>query len=79
MRIYLTDIGSHVTLDLASSLRAARSAALKEHGTRNVTAVRLATEADIEWVRGMGGRVPKVPPRVRAPKSAAKGGQQAAA
>lgn len=31
---------------------------LKAHGTENVKVIRNATEADLSWTKGMGGRVP---------------------
>ena len=31
---------------------------LNDIGRSNVDSIRLATEADVAWVRGMGGRIP---------------------
>ena len=42
----------------AASLRAARSAALRENGRANLRDVRPASEADVSWIRAMGGHVP---------------------
>ena len=43
----------------ARSLRSAEVTARREAGTYNEPRVRLATEADIAWVKAMGGWVPE--------------------
>lgn len=60
-KIYYANTGIGCTLLTAVSLPSAKSKAMREVGTRaGVKEVRLATEQDIAWVRGMGGRVPKI-------------------
>lgn len=56
----------HVSTDRGCGIRAAvdedamwRMMA-REVGTSNVSEIREATEADIAWVRGMGGYIPKI-------------------
>lgn len=36
-----------------------RAEIMRREGTANVRGVRPATQADVEWVRGMGGYVPE--------------------
>lgn len=60
MNIYKVNLyGGYIGLLAAASLEEARKKAMSEQGSANVTNVSLASENDIEWVRGMGGRVPE--------------------
>lgn len=56
-----------VGLIAARNINAARSQANREEGASNVKRVRLATQAEVDWVQGFGGHVP--PGRVGKPKS----------
>ena len=50
----------HHRIELAVSIREARSNAADEFGRNNITLVRRATDEDIDNVRAMGGYVPAV-------------------
>lgn len=50
--------GGTVGLVAARNLEAARRKALAEEGSSNVKNVRLATQAEVDWIQGMGGRIP---------------------
>lgn len=50
--------GGTVGLVAARNLQAARRKALAEEGSSNVKNVRLATQAEVDWIQGMGGRIP---------------------
>lgn len=43
----------------AASLEKATRQAIEEEGRKNVTEVRAATQADLDWVTAMGGFVPE--------------------
>lgn len=58
----VTLYGGYVSLVKAFSLEAAHSIACLDDGRSNVQGVRLATKEDIEWVRAIGGAVPKLDP-----------------
>jgi len=59
MLVYL-ETGAGACLKLAKSVKAAEAQTLREVGTRaGVQVARKATEKDIAWVTGMGGRNPK--------------------
>lgn len=47
-----------VGLVAARNINAARAQALREEGSSNVKHVRLATQAEVDWIQGMGGRIP---------------------
>lgn len=60
MALYYVETGIGCCIRRARSEDQALEDALREVGTWNgIKAVRLASEADLAWVRGMGGRVPK--------------------
>lgn len=59
MALYYVETGRGCCIRCARSAEQAEREALREVGTyEGVQNVREATERDIEWVRGMGGRVP---------------------
>lgn len=61
LKLYYVDTGRGCGLKAGMTERGVRSSALREVGTAvGVKLVRLATDADIAWVRGMGGVVPRI-------------------
>ena len=42
------------------TLEKVRGVALREHGTDSFKLIRPATTQDLDWVRGMGGYVPRI-------------------
>ena len=61
MKVYTVELwGGHIGLVTAETLKKAKCEAIDEEGKNNVSDVRLATEEEIEWVRAMGGYVPKL-------------------
>ena len=66
--------GGYVGLISAESMDEAREIAMSEQGSVNVQGVGLASEQDIEWVKGMGGPIPNVKPKPRLPSEWAREG-----
>lgn len=63
MKLFYVSTGMGCCIMKARDEDHARKQALIEVGTmRGVREVREATESDIAWVRGMGGRIPKLDP-----------------
>ena len=59
MALYYVETGRGCCIQRARSEEQAEREVLREVGTyEGVRLVRKATARDIEWVRGMGGRVP---------------------
>lgn len=59
MALYYVETGRSCCIKRARSEEQAEREVLREVGTyEGVQRVREATKRDIEWVRGMGGRVP---------------------
>ena len=57
--IYLVTLDNNTCgLMEATNITQAKSEALKEHGTRNLRSVTVATDEDIHWVETMGGWTP---------------------
>lgn len=54
-------IGKGIGLITADSLEDATQRIRILEGINNVKSVRLATKADIQWIAGMGGRIPEWP------------------
>jgi hypothetical protein len=49
----------YVSTDFGCSIRIGPdSQIIREIGTAHIKGIRFATEKDVAWVRGMGGRVP---------------------
>lgn len=59
-KLYYVNTDRGTGIRAALTIRGAKRAAANEVGSGNVKEVRLATEKDIAWVRGMGGHVPNV-------------------
>lgn len=60
MALFYARTGIGCCIREARNLRSAHAAILREVGEFNgVKEVRKATDADIAWVRGMGGHVPE--------------------
>ena len=60
MALFYASTGMGACIREARDIRAARAAILREVGEYNgAREVRKATEADIAWVKGMGGHVPE--------------------
>lgn len=60
MALFYAITGIGACIREARDIRAARAAILREVGEfKGVREVRKATEADIAWVKGMGGHVPE--------------------
>jgi hypothetical protein len=57
--IYVVELQNAIGLFTGSNLAAARREAIEEEGRKNVKSVRPATQADLDWVAGMGGFVPE--------------------
>jgi hypothetical protein len=58
MLIKVTLFGGYKGLIAARTLKAGLAQALRDEGASNVQRVELASEADVAWIRGMGGRIP---------------------
>jgi hypothetical protein len=58
----VTLFGGYCGLIAASSLAEAKKVAMSEQGSSNVQYVAPATREDLEWVKGMGGHIPKMKP-----------------
>lgn len=72
-KIYKVNLyGGYIGLIAAIDLDSARKKAMSEQGSANVTNVSLATPEDIDWVKAMGGLVPKI--RNKLPSEWAKEG-----
>ena len=62
MKIFkVTLYGGYCYLEMATSYENARKQALSQDGSANVQHVEIATDEDVAWVRGMGGKVPELP------------------
>lgn len=60
MPLFYASTGIGACIREARDIRAARAAILREVGEYNgIKEIRKATEADIAWVKGMGGHVPE--------------------
>lgn len=61
MKLFYVETGSSCGIKKARTSVEARKKALAEVGSLNgVKLVRVSTEQDIAWVRGVGGYVPKI-------------------
>ena len=56
---YIELVGGNCGIREAKSKTQAWVNLCREEGTNNAQGVRLATKDDIEWIRGMGGYIPK--------------------
>lgn len=56
---YVSLYNGHCGIIGAVNLESARQEARWSSGSDNVRSVRPATQGDIDWVKAMGGRVPK--------------------
>jgi len=75
MALYYAETGMGCCIREATSLQNAKNIILREVGTYNgVKIVREASEADIGWVKGMGGYVPKIPSNKAIEPTAKDGG-----
>jgi len=57
-RLYYIEAGGYCGLEIAFNALEARSYAAQQFGRDMITSVRLATQDDIDYIRGMGGHVP---------------------
>ncbi len=62
MKIYHAETDRGVGLRTAENIADAREQFNRECGSDNVRRVRVATEEDIAWVKGLGGYVPALHP-----------------
>lgn len=63
MKIYFGETDKGVGLRTAETIAGAREQFNRECGSDNVRTVRVATEQDVAWVRGMGGYIPPLEPK----------------
>lgn len=57
---YVSISGRGCGLRAAKDEDAVRDMMAREAGTDNIQEIREATDKDIDWVKGMGGRVPQI-------------------
>jgi hypothetical protein len=58
--LYYLNTDRGVAIRAAQNIKQARREAVREVGEDGLKGIRKATEADIAWVKGMGGYVPTV-------------------
>jgi len=63
MTIYYAETSMGCVLESASSAEEAKKVIACDCGENNITKIRKATKQDVEWVRMMGGYVPRAKER----------------
>lgn len=59
MNLYYVELEWGCGLRAAANQAKAKRDALEEEGSRNFKSIRLATQEDVAWIKGMGGIVPE--------------------